>query len=244
MTTRTSLAATLLAFLACACALSGPPVAPPQNSIEIQPLVTVRPIEGQPRGLLLELARSDGAAGELALLRRTQDSAFGVHYRFEGAGPVRFLDAAVTPGTRFEYAAALLNGDEILGSSTPIAVTWLAPPAPPTAVRAQALGKHVELAWEGCAECGGAVFRRVLGDRSYRRLPSLSDAGDARFVDLPGTRGTVYGYTVSQVLWSEDVPILGPGCAEVYVESMSDGPLIVAPPTSQSESGPAAEPVQ
>lgn len=190
---------------------------------------------------MLKVALDESDEGQLALLRRTRgESSFGVHYRFDTRGPVQFLDASVEPDTVYEYAAAELSGEDVIGASQATRVHWLAPPAPPTATTARALGQHIELAWKGCSSCGAVVFRRKLGERQYTRLPVMAAAGEHRFVDRPGEPGVVFGYTISQVIWSDDLPIVGSGCAEVYVEAMPAGSLLQ--PEPEEPAGPG-EPV-
>lgn len=210
-----------------ACALTGPPVAPtPLPSNDPRPTLAV--IEGQPGGLLVELQLADtdtDTDAELALLRAAGDAdSFDILYRFDGPGPVRFLDPDVSPQIAYRYAAGALREGAVVGSSEVAEVAWIAPPAPARSVAAAPLGAHVEVTWEGCAACGGVVFRRRLGERTYTRLVPV-DSGVHRFIDAPPVRGALFGYKVSQIEWTGAVPVLGPTSAEVVVETMPVGTL-------------------
>lgn len=224
-------AAPLLSLSLCAlfsCALPGPPYDAPPATADTAPATALRIVEGQPRGLLLELSAQRDRAGQLVLLRLEAGAdAFEVLYRFEDHGPHRFLDRQLVPDGAYRYAAGLEVEGVVGEVSAPAEIGWLRPPDPPTDLRASALGRHVELEWTPCDGCGGLAFRRTLGERGYVRLTPLVSEG--RFVDAPGRPGAVLGYTVSSVLWSEGVPILGPPSAEVYVEAMQTGSLIPAP---------------
>lgn len=244
-----------LQVLCAACALPAAPYTPsktPQEQTETwRPQVQI--VEGQPRGLLLELSLPQGAPEDitaLALLRRVDDpdldiqTDFELHYTFDRqqdsplwqkTAKVAFMDAGLKPGVTYHYLVAVESAQTLYSKA--IWMRWEEPPAPPKDVKATATGQHAALEWSPAPDLGAIVFRRQVGVQGYARLPHMGEPGEPLYVDVPPTSGVLYAYRVSMVRFVNEHPIIGPPSAEIYVKSTPDGPLV-------KPIGPAPEPPQ
>lgn len=224
------------------CALTGAPYLPSPPEAQQAPQETgtpvVRALEGQPRGLLLEVSapadpEARRRAQALTLVRQEQlpqqaPGALAQRYVFTpqqhsalwDGQPLRFLDGELVPGASYRYLLVAVEEDQLKARSQVVQVQWAQAPPPPTQLSAQATGEHILLSWPaGSPRQGAVIFRRRLGEASWRRLGEPLPAGQRRFVDVPPEAGQVYGYLVSSVIWSQGVPLLGPPAPEVFVES-------------------------
>lgn len=238
-----------------ACAATGLPTPrPPLPPLTCQG-PTLELTEGQPGGLLLTLSLPSSPATltgcpdhveRLILARRDGDGPLERLYVFEAGDPastalfeegsIQFMDNQMVDGHTFTYVAYVEpRGPRRDRAAAPRSIVWRGPPPPPSGLRASGLGRHVYIEWEPVDGRGAVVFRRRLGGEGYVRVSQVLDAGQGAFVDGDVSPGVVYGYVVSGVEFSGDLPILGEPTAEVYVEAMPAGAL---PGTGPPPTGP------
>lgn len=224
----------LLATLALgACALPGPPWLPPPSppAAALDTAPTLRAVEGQPRGLLLQLSinTQENPPESLTLIRQRQrpgeaPGAFSQRALFAPqqhpalwrGEMVQLLDGDLEPEVSYRYLLVSVRGGALAERSAPLSLTWGSPPSPPPEVEAEAVGEHVLLRWPGAPTQGAQIFRRALGQRSYVRVGAPLPEGARDFAERPG-EGEAWGYLVCAVVWRDGVPRIGPPGPEVIV---------------------------
>ncbi len=213
------------------CSFGGPPYEVREAVVQAQRGPSVRGVEGQPRGLLLEVSLEAGAPPPEAvlLLRQAEEGPFDLRFRFEPdkqaalweAGRVSFLDAGLAVGEEYGYAVVLVREGKQAERSGVWRVRWAEPPAPPQGLEAEALGRHVRLRWELEAGLGVVLFRREVGGEGggrYERLGEALPVGLGSYVDEVPRAGGVYVYVASSVRWGDGgLAQVGAPSEEVYV---------------------------
>jgi hypothetical protein len=225
----------LLAALALgACALPGPPWLPPPSppAAALDTAPALRAVEGQPRGLLLQLSINiqENPPESLTLIRQRQrpgeaPGAFSQRALFEPqrhaalwrGEAVQLLDGDLEPEASYRYLLVAVRGGALAERSAPLALTWVEPPASPLEVEAEAVGEHALLRWRGSPTQGAQIFRRALGQRSYERVGAPLPEGARDFSERPPGEGAAWGYLVCAVVWRDGVPRIGPPGPEVIV---------------------------
>ncbi len=206
-----------------------------------EPPLTIAPIEGQPRGLMLRLSASTDLSpeGVLVVERRIgeadPETARTIELNTKRIDRLRrkdeglqFLDRAVVEGKRHRYRVvyhpparrdAASDGPDGPGAarSPTTEFTWAAPPDRPERPEVLQTGGLVELQWE--PHRGAVVFRRnVLKDGAEtRRLATVGQGARGGFVDRSARPGGVYAYRVALARDDGGFPQFGHPSEPVYV---------------------------
>lgn len=237
------LPAALLALLFTAgCATFGPPVSfsddhqSRQRSSASRSL-SVRPVEGRPDGLVLELVidfepqpgsrlvvRRHLDDGDPRTLRTIElDAERARRARKEG---IEFIDRSVESGSELHYRIAYFaprrssgDADRPDRRSEPLTVEWSSPPPRPERLTARAdTPRAVELRWEP-GETGALIFRRDVLRRSTntQRIATLRAGERGVLLDRDVRSGGVYAYRVALAHEHLSYTQYGPPSEAVYI---------------------------
>ncbi len=228
------------------CAIPSPPEPSPLPDLAAPLAQALRPslrmVEGQPRGLLLELKlpqEDPTSVDTLVLLRQAtpgpQDFVPLIeftpkaHPKLWNTGQASFLDADLTEAHSYRYTLVTKRDGAYMSRSDLKSITWQAPPPEPSGLKAEVTGRHIELTWIGQPDLGYQVFRRQIGKGRHTRPRPPQRPGEPVLIDIPPKQGAVYGYLISQVRWQDGLPLIGAPSAELYVDSTT---AITAPKPS------------
>lgn len=209
---------------------------PAQKQAPQEGALSIEPVEGRPKGLVLRL-RCDCRLpddGWLELMRGQRDGKVEVFRRVRLRGRLRaavqndgleFMDRAIEAGQRVGYRLRLRAADSdepssILQTSSPLWVTWHTPPPRPEDVRADSrIAGSVELAWTPAGLDGALVFRRDVLDPNAgtRRISRPNGGARGLFVDRDVDPGGVYAYRVALSIDHAGLVQYGPPSEEIYV---------------------------
>lgn len=241
---RPTLGVALFTSLTAACGTLTAPISfsPDRSSADTrsreEASLTITPIEGQPRGLLLEItARLDlEKGGELEVVRRIGDGRLDTIRTIElgtgrieklADGGLQFLDRSVVADETHYYRVVYLppnrntstRDDRATRRDSPsVSVHWRTPPPRPNDLDAQQTGQFVELNWSP-TKSGAVIFRRniLAGQAETRRIATVGPGARGRFVDRTAKPNGVYAYQIALAREDGQFPQFGPPSDPLYV---------------------------
>lgn len=200
--------------------------------------VTITPVEGQPRGLLLEITARKNLPkdGALEVVRRIDDGQTETIRTIElstsrlarlADSGLQFLDRSVAVDETHHYRVLYVPPSHNASSrddrvdfpgSPPVSVHWQSPPSRPTQLDATQTGRAIELHWRPTSY-GAVVFRRnVLAERSeMRRIATVGPGARGRFVDRTAAPDGVYAYQIALAREDGQLPQFGQPSDPLYV---------------------------
>jgi len=200
--------------------------------------ITITPVEGRPRGLLLAIdAPSDLAEdGELEVVRRTDDGQpetvrtieLGTRRLEQLADDgLQFLDRSVITDNTYHYQVVYHpptrepSGREDRTTTSPsrsVSIHWRSPPSRPNRLTARQIGQAIELQWSPRKQSAVIFRRNVLDDREgARRIATVGPGARGRFVDRTAKPDEVYAYQIALAREYAQFPQFGPPSDPLYV---------------------------